>query len=860
MMLTRLVPFIVLATLLIFGAMWAHGDEEATTPADELTGAAEDLLAPRHKRFVEDAALLMTDVEHEIFLGLSEDYQRDHFIRTFWKVRDPYDRTARNELRDQWEERVAVARTRFDDDLTGARARMLLLIGAPAAIDNYSCMEIMRPVEVWFYPGGTEQITGSFTLVFVGQQPRGVGPHRLWQPTEGLQRVALVGTSGSDMQIANAISQQCLRGEILVGALAQAIDFAGTDPMGVFVPEVNDEWVRTFQARSTDVSEDAEPLEAELAVDFPGRHQSRTVVQGVVAVAPGDARPVALGEHETYRFLIDGEILRQGELFDYFRYRFQFPPDQVGESIPLVLQRYLRPGAYSMIVKVEDQGSGRVFRQELALEVPTVERQRREVVATVATPALEGAASSSSGIVDATWLDEANDLIATGDQVIRLLPPPETLVVGKVRFHARARGEGIARVGFELDGRAVMAKSKPPYSVELDLGERPRLHTVRAVAYDDAGNELTADEVLVNAGPHRFSLRLIEPRRGGRYQESIRVNAEVEVPEGERLDRVEVYLNETLLATLYQPPFEQPVRLLDPGELAYVRAVAYLRDGNSAEDVVFVNAPDYIDQVQVQMVQLYTSVTDRGGDFVREGLSKDDFVVREDGVEQEIRRFEMVEDLPIYAGLVLDTSLSMIDKLWEVEKAAYGFLETVLSPKDRAALVTFADTPSLAVRLTNDKAVLAGGLASLTAEGETALWDSIIFSLHYFSGLRGKRAIVVLTDGADSKSRYRYEDAIQFARHTGVAVYVIGLELASQKNEVRLMLQNLASETGGDWYSIDRASQLPRVYEKIEQELRSQYLIVYQSSHEDSDAAFRKVEVEMTNRGMEAKTIRGYVP
>ncbi len=64
--------------------------------------------------------------------------------------------------------------------------------------------------------------------------------------------------------------------------------------------------------------------------------------------------------------------------------------------------------------------------------------------------------------------------------------------------------------------------------------------------------------------------------------------------------------------------------------------------------------------------------------------------------------------------------------------------------------------------------MLAGGLAGLTAEGETALYDTLIYALHYFSGLSGKRTLVVLTDGADSKSTYTYEDALEFARRAGV--------------------------------------------------------------------------------------------
>jgi Ca-activated chloride channel family protein len=174
--------------------------------------------------------------------------------------------------------------------------------------------------------------------------------------------------------------------------------------------------------------------------------------------------------------------------------------------------------------------------------------------------------------------------------------------------------------------------------------------------------------------------------------------------------------------------------------------------------------------------------------------------------------------------------------------------------------MTFNDAPQLVVRFTSDTEVLAGGLAGLVAEGETALYDSVIFALHYLAGGSGKRAVVVLTDGEDSSSTYTFEDAINFARHTGVAIYVIGLGLPSDP-QARSHVSQLATETGGDTYFIDRVDQLGRVYDGIQQELRSQYLIGYQSSNSDKPAdQFRRVEVRVDRKGVEAKTIRGYFP
>ncbi len=839
------------------------------TSSDEtLVGA----LPERFKTWIENVELLITDVEREVFLTLSEDYQRDNFIRRFWKVRDPFTRTGRNELQEAWEVRSAKARELYKN-MSSARAQMTLYFGEPTRRNRFTCSEVLQPLEIWEYAEGSDRVIGYFTIVFVGFEKRDRGLRSLWEPSDGLSKLvtAFRSTGGGERQLAQAIARECARADDILSALSQSLDITRLLDSSVLVPKPSDEWVRTFAARSTDVTADAALLQAELHIGFPGRNQSRTVVQGVVGVPVSEIEASQLGDYRSYNLLIDGEILRKGELFDHFRYRFDFPEGSVKDQIPLVVQRYLRPGAYELIVKVEDLNSNRVFREARPLDVPRVE-------GTVATAAADGAATLTvrpaslaplpqtelkprppdPGSIFDTRLNEANASISTGDHTIKIVALPNELTVGQLRVRADARGEGIARVAFELNGKSVMRKSRPPYSVEVNLGDRPRTHLLRALALNSENKILASDEVVINAGPHRFAVRLIEPQRGKTYLTSVRAHAEVEVPEGEQLERVEFFLNEVLLATLYQPPFEQPILLDGGGELTYVRAVAHLRDGTNAEDVQIINAPDYIDSLKVQFVELYTTVVDKGGDFV-EDLTPEDFSVFEENAPQAVRRFETMRDLPIRAGLVIDTSTSMMSSLSDVKKAAHRFFESVLSERDRAALITFNDAPQLIVRFTNSQEVLAGGLAGLVAEGETSLYDSVIFSLHYFSGLQGKRAIVVLTDGEDSNSAYTYEDAIDFARRTGVAIYIVGLRLQSQKNEVRMRMQRLARETGGECFFIDRASQLGEVYDSIQQELRSQYLIAYQSSKEGGDE-FREVEVKMHRKGLDAKTIRGYYP
>jgi VWFA-related protein len=870
-------PAVLLVALLVALLASTAGPAALAAPADEPAAAAANAapLSPEHQRWLDEVAPLISDEERAAYVALAADHQRSAFVDAFWRVRDPFPETARNELRERWEERVREARQRFDG-LDDDRARFFLLLGEPAQVFPGRCGMLLRPLEVWRYRG-SERVRGEFHLVFGRFGDR----FRAWDPRGGLSAL-LVGGAGTegDAALLERLTAECVDGDRLVSSLGRALDWGTLEEAGELAPRPSDEWLRTFLATTTDLPQAAETFPAEVAISFPGARGGRTVVQGVVEVPRGTAT-IATDQGPAYDYVVDGEVLRKGERFETFRYRFRVPAVAAGETLPLVFQRPLRPGAYRLAVRVQEVAAERWFRDERDLEVPFVrpgEGRAASEPAPAAGEAADGmsrgassqpsaaAASGAAPPADAASpgfdpYAEANRALGLGDHTIRLLPGSEGLTVGNTRVEAVTSGEGIARVRFLLDGREVMSRARPPWSVELDLGRELRTHQVAAVALDAEGEELARDEVLLNAGPHRFAVRLVEPQPVRRYERTLRVAAEVEVPEGETLERVEIYLDDVLQATLYQPPFVQPVRLAAPGQPAYVRALAVLADGNAAEDVVFVNVPDRFEEVDVHTVELYTTVVDRQGRPV-EGLGRADFHVFEEGEEQEVRRFEPVDRVSIYAGVLLDTSSSMAEELPEALAAASRFFDTVLRPRDRAAVVTFNERPTLAVRFTGNPEVLAGGLAGASASGGTALWDSLIFTLHYFSGVQGKRAVVLLTDGDDQGSRYGFEEALDYARRTGVTLYPIALGAAASTPVARTKLLRLAAETGGRTFFVGRAVELAKVYEIIERELRNQYLLVYQSSLDETAAGegFREVRVEVARPGAEAKTIRGYHP
>ncbi|MES1210994.1 MAG: VWA domain-containing protein, partial [Acidobacteriota bacterium] len=290
----------------------------------------------------------------------------------------------------------------------------------------------------------------------------------------------------------------------------------------------------------------------------------------------------------------------------------------------------------------------------------------------------------------------------------------------------------------------------------------------------------------------------------------------------------------------------------------YLRAVAYLAGGASAEDVAFVNTPVEPDRLDVHLVELYTTVLDSHGRPVAGGLDPEAFAVLENGVRQQIRDVEQAGDAPVRVVTLIDCSSSMAAQIGQARQAALGFLRNLLGPQDQAAVIAFNNAPHVMVPLTGDLGRLEEGLQEVLVEGDTALYDSLAVALLSLAQAKGQRAVLLLSDGADRTSRLDFEQTLEVARQQGIAVYAIGL--GQPEGEERSKLTRLAEVTGGRSFFIGGAAELAGVYERIEKELRAQIRIAYQSSHNETDGAFRKVQVRMAKSGMEARTISGYYP
>jgi VWFA-related protein len=848
--------------------------------------AQESQLDPKYREWLEEVAPLLTKEERKQFLALTKDYQRDGFIYRFWESRNPYPGASFNAFKAEWQGRVQAVREEYGN-LTEDRARIKLLNGAPAAVYKTNCGREMWTTEIWTYRG-TGNAQSEVVLIFI--QPNDSGSFHLWHASDGLK--ALIAMFNPDANLMRDDFSSFIRWaklycaaefETLVGAVNRA---ANVDRMHLSdalyaAPRPHDpEWLAAFRGVSTDLPPGAPPLPAKVEVAFPARDQGRTVLQGQVLVAATAALPADLQGHRSYGFLLTGELLHGSELAESFRYEFDLPagaPGPTGATLPLAFERRLWPGDYVLILRVEDLHSHHNFRDERPLTVPSpaglpevgAVHQPPAVTAVLDRARAELAAGGRPGAGDegqpatpGTGRPAATAGAAM-PAAIRLVPPPGEQQTGALRVAAEVSGDGIRKVSFVLDGKLMLTRVRPPYSVELQLGAVPVARQVAAIAYGADGRELARDELTLNAPRQRFAVRLIEPRSGGSYRGALVARAEVRVPDGASLDRLELFLDSQWVATLYQPPYTLKVPLAAPAVGRggrFVRVVAYLADGSAAEDLAVINSAEEVERLDVRLVELYATVLDRGGRPVG-GLGEHDFQVREGGEPQSLLRCEPVHDLPLRLLLALDTSASMAASLPEAQRAAVAFLANTFGPADRAAVLSFSDTPVLRLPLSGDRAALGGALAGLHAERGTALWDSLVYGLSYLKGIeRGQPAVVLFTDGGDHLSRLRFEEALEFARRSGIAIYAIGFQVSHLAVGDRGRLAKLAEETGGKSFFVASAAELDSAYATIAEDLRSRYLLAYQPSRPPHAGEWRPVEIKVTGDGRRVKSIRGYSP
>ena len=239
-----------------------------------------------------------------------------------------------------------------------------------------------------------------------------------------------------------------------------------------------------------------------------------------------------------------------------------------------------------------------------------------------------------------------------------------------------------------------------------------------------------------------------------------------------------------------------------------------------------------------------------------EGLRKDDFHVFEGGVQQELSLFRH-EDIPLSVGLAIDNSGSMHNKRERVNSAALTFARES-NPEDETFIVNFDDSVYLEQEFTGNINDLINALSKLDTRGETALYDAVYLAVdEKLKGETGRKAIVVITDGEDTSSKIRKNEAIETAQRKDVIIYGIGVRGGFGTDFG--VLRKFAEETGGSFFSPRaKLAEIQAAFRSINEDLQGQYSLAYVSTNKRRDGAFRTVEIRCKATGLRVRTRKGY--
>src|SRR5579883_2533392 len=326
-----------------------------------------------------------------------------------------------------------------------------------------------------------------------------------------------------------------------------------------------------------------------------------------------------------------------------------------------------------------------------------------------------------------------------------------------------------------------------------------------------------------------------------------------------------------IFAQQQQPPLNvdrDPVVSPDAADNQPISPTVSGKNAQSSETLQHGQHGGFTFRRDVDEVVLNAAVLDDHGHLVND-LTKDDFHVFEDGVQQTISSFQH-QDIPVSMGIIIDNSGSMRDKRAAVNAAALDLVKAS-NRDDEAFVVNFSDEAFIDQDFTSDIGKLREGLAHIDSKGGTALYDAVVASADQLAknAKRPKQALLIITDGEDNASTFNLEQTIRRVQDLqGPVVYSIGLLFGDEgggreSRRAKRALKLLSDETGGIPFFPKSLADVDSIAAEVARDIRNQYTIGYHSTKPPSEGGYRVVRVEVRAPGhgkLFARTRSGYYP
>lgn len=350
-----------------------------------------------------------------------------------------------------------------------------------------------------------------------------------------------------------------------------------------------------------------------------------------------------------------------------------------------------------------------------------------------------------------------------------------------------------------------------------------------------------------------LSIEITEPVNQAVVFGRTKIAAKVKVEDPKAIDRVEFIVGDQVIFVDRELPYEAMYDFGEESKSFIVQAVAYHIEEVSVRDAIVTRRIAYSAHEFVDRVILWISATNKQNHFVTD-LAQEDFRIFENDQPQNVLEFYR-EDRPITMAFLLDSSGSMREKLKEVHQAAAAFVDT-LREEDRALVIDFDEKVFLIQDLTSEHEPLKEAITSTEAIGGTAIYDALHAAYRKIGSIEGRKVIILLTDGEDYNSQFGYARILEEAKRNSTMIFSIALggDGAVDKG----VPKRFAEVTGGRFFYAKKASDLADVYERIAEELRTQYYLAYSTSNDEWDGRWMKIKVENERKDIKVRARRGY--
>jgi len=269
-------------------------------------------------------------------------------------------------------------------------------------------------------------------------------------------------------------------------------------------------------------------------------------------------------------------------------------------------------------------------------------------------------------------------------------------------------------------------------------------------------------------------------------------------------------------------------------------------------------------KVHVNEVNLIFTVTDKHGHYIP-NLRQSDFAVLDDQkAPASVISFHQQINLPLRVGIVIDASTSIRSRFQFEQQSAVEFLLQILKAKsDRAFVMGFDSTPTIEQDWTNNIDLLQTGVNRMRPGGGTALYDAVYTACRdKLLSERGqepvRKAMVLISDGDDNQSRVYQDEAIKECQRAETIIYAISTNWTPSRGKGDQVLAQMASETGGQAFYPPSVEEMSNSFRSIEEELRSQYSLIYRPADFKYNGAFRPIYLYCNDRRYQARAKKGY--